>query len=273
MKLRDHRPAWKPEYKHRRYGCRTQTRQAGSPLRKAACLFFWLLVWELAARRIANTILLVSPLQTLTALWKLATEPSFWSSVLFSFVRITAGFLLALVTGILLAVLSWLCPLIEELISPVLRLIKAIPVASFIILALLWVSSRSLSVLISFLMVLPIVYTNLLAGIRETSQELLEMAQVFRISLARRLRYLYLPAVLPYLLSACSVGLGLCFKSGIAAEIIGLPSGSIGEKLYEAKLYLMTPELFAWTFVIVVISFLLEFLVIRIVRLLVKRFV
>ncbi len=239
---------------------------------RLVCLFFWLFIWEFAARRIDNAILLVSPLQTLATLGTLIRQTSFWESILFSFVRITAGFLLALFAGTLLAVLSWLSPLIEALLSPLLRLIKAIPVASFIILALLWVSSRNLSVLISFFMVLPIVYTNLLSGIRETSTELLEMAQVFQIPLLRRLRYLYLPAVLPYLLSACSVGLGLCFKSGIAAEIIGLPPGSIGERLYEAKLYLMTPDLFAWTFVIVGISFLLEFLVMRLLRILVNHF-
>lgn len=242
----------------------------GSPLTRAVVLLFWLLVWAIASKVLDNNILLASPLQTVQSLLTLAGQPAFWTSILYSFLRITSGFLLALAAGSLLAALAHLCPLIRALITPVLQLMKSIPVASFIILALLWVSSRNLSILIAFLMVLPMIYTNVLTGIQETDRDLLEMARVFRLSPLRKFRYIYLPAVLPYLLSACTVGLGFCFKSGIAAEVIGLPTGSIGEKLYEAKLYLMTPELFAWTFVIVLISFLLEYLIMRLLRLLVR---
>ena len=257
--------------KHNRRHILNQKQQFCSPLQRAAVLLFWFILWEVAARQIHNSILLASPLQTGQALITLAGQSTFWLSILRSFLRITGGFLLALIAGSLLAVFSWLCPLIRELISPVLRLMKSIPVASFIILALLWVSSRNLSILISFLMVLPIIYTNLLTGIAETDNKLLEMAQVYRLPALRRFRYIYIPSVLPYLQSACSVGLGLCFKSGIAAEVIGLPMGSIGERLYEAKLYLMTPELFAWTIVIVAISYVLELLVMSMIRLLVRK--
>lgn len=239
-----------------------------APARKVLILLFWLLVWEFAAVKLQNQILLASPVQTFQALFHLAGQGFFWQSVCFSFARISAGFLLALTVGGLLAVLASVSRLIRELITPILLLIKAIPVASFVILALLWVSSKNLSVLISFLMVLPVIYTNLLAGIRETDRQLLQMAEVFDIGIPQRIRYLYLPHVLPYFVSACSVGLGFCFKSGIAAEVIGLPTGSIGEQLYEAKLYLMTPELFAWTFVIIIISFLFEKLVMKLIRLL-----
>ena len=129
--------------------------------------------------------------------------------------------------------------------------IKTIPVASFIIFVLIWFSSQNLAVLISFLMVLPVIYTNVLDGIRATDPQLLEMAQVFQIPTARKIRYLYVPQVMPFFQSGCSVALGLCWKSGIAAEVIGMPQGSIGEKLQQAKVYLDTPDLFAWTLVII----------------------
>ena len=130
--------------------------------------------------------------------------------------------------------------------------------ASFIILVLIWVPSRNLSVVISFLMVFPVMYTNLLKGIESTDRNLLEMAQVFRISLPRRIRYIYVSQVLPFFRAGCSVALGLCWKAGIAAEVIGIPEQSIGEMLYNAKIYLNTPDLFAWTVVIVMISLLFE---------------
>ena len=71
---------------------------------------------------------------------------------------------------------------------------------------------------------------------------------------------------MPYLLTGCRLGLGLCWKAGVAAEVIGVPTGSIGEKLYHAKIYLNTPDLFAWTIVIILISFLFEKLFLGLVR-------
>ena len=132
------------------------------------------------------------------------------------------------------------------------QLVKATPVASFIILALVWVNGSSLSVLISFLMVLPVLYSAVRTGIGSADRQLLEMAQVFRLPLGRRLRAVWLPAVLPAFRQGCSVALGICWKSGVAAEVIGLPDGSIGDALYRAKIKitLSTGELFAWTFVL-----------------------
>ena len=138
------------------------------------------------------------------------------------------------------------------------QLVKATPVASFIILALLWVRSKNLSILISFLMVLPVVYSSILEGLSNLDWQLGEMARVFRIPWGRRVRCIWLPQIWPYLIQSCRVGLGICWKSGVAAEVIGLPSGSLGDALYQAKIYLQTDDLFAWTFVIVCASALFE---------------
>ena len=146
----------------------------------------------------------------------------------------------------------------RELMAPLVAGIKAVPVASFIILALVWLNSQSLSLFISALMVFPPVYLNVLEGIGHTDRQLLEMARVFRVPVSRQLRGIYLPAVLPYFRSAVSLGLGLCWKSGAAAEVIGLPDGSIGDALYRAKITLSTGELFAWTFVIILLSAVFE---------------
>ena len=109
---------------------------------------------------------------------------------------------------------------------------KSTPVASFTILCLIWIPSRNLSVFISFVMVFPVIYTNVLEGILSTDPQLLEMAEIFRLPLSRRIRYIYLSQVMPYFRSACTISIGMCWKSGIAAEVIGMPKGSIGEKLY-----------------------------------------
>lgn len=225
---------------------------------RAAAVIFWLIVWQAAAIIIRQEVFLCSPIQALGALLRLLPTAAFWQRVAFSSLRILLGFLLGAAVSVVLGVAAEKWRLADELLSPVMQLVKATPVASFIILALVWVSGRQLSVLISFLMVLPVLYGAVRAGIQSADAQLLEMARVFRLPLWRRVRAVWLPAVLPAVRQGCSTALGICWKSGVAAEVIGLPDGSIGDALYRAKLALDTRELFAWTFVIIVLSAVFE---------------
>ena len=221
---------------------------------RLAAAAFWLAVWQCAAMAVGQEVFLVSPVQALRTLLQLLPQAEFWQRVGFSSGRILLGFGLGAAAGTLLAAAAELSPLADTLLAPVMQLVKATPVASFIILALVWVRGSSLSVLISFLMVLPVLCGAVRTGIRGADVQLREMARVFRLPLGRRLRAIWLPAVLPAFRQGCSVALGICWKSGIAAEVIGLPNGSIGDALYRAKITLSTGELFAWTFVIILLS-------------------
>lgn len=225
---------------------------------KVFVIGFWLIVWELASLFIGQEILLASPVAVIKTLFVLVQSLDFWKTILYSSLRIITGFVLALIAGTLLAVLSYRFCLIEELFSPVMKITKATPVASFIILALVWIKSRNLSVLISFLMVLPMIYSNVIQGLAVADEKLLQMANIFHVGWFKRVTAIYIPSVKPFFLTAVTVGLGFCFKAGIAAEVIGIPTGSIGARLYEAKLYLMTKELLAWTIVIILISLFFE---------------
>lgn len=227
-------------------------------LKKLTGVFFWLAVWQFAAMKIGKEVLLASPVSTIKALISLCGQSAFWSAIIFSLSRIMLGFTLALLMGVLLAGLSAAYDTVRYIFAPLFNVIKAVPVASFIILALLWVRGGNLSICISFLMVLPIIYNNMLAGFTRVDKSLLEMAAVFRLSNLKKIKYIYIPQVLPYFTAACTTSLGLCWKSGIAAEVIGMPRGSMGNRLYETKLYMDTPEMFAWTVVIVIISFVVE---------------
>ena len=183
---------------------------------------------------------------------------AFTAKKVLQYAVILLGFGLGVLSSAVLAVAAEKWEWVDALLAPVMQLVKATPVASFIILALVWVSGSSLSVLISFLMVLPVLYSAVRTGIGSADRQLLEMAQVFRLPLGRRLRAVWLPAVLPAFRQGCSVALGICWKSGVAAEVIGLPDGSIGDALYRAKITLSTGELFAWTFVIILLLSLIH---------------
>ncbi|TAH69589.1 MAG: ABC transporter permease subunit [Anaerolineaceae bacterium] len=233
---------------------------------KLLVLCFWIFVWSLLSRIINQELFLPSPKSVLLAVLTLSKVAGFWISIANSFIRIISGFVLGLIIGAMIATLSYKSKIIYELISPLMKVIKATPVASFIILALVWISSVNLSVLVAFLMVLPISFSNILHGLKSTDEKLLEMAKVFHIGRLKRIKAIYYPAVTPFIISAISIGLGFSFKSGIAAEVIGRPANSIGLNLYEAKLYFMIKELFAWTVVVILLSVLFERLVMRILR-------
>lgn len=223
-----------------------------------AAVIFALMIWQIAAVLVDRSILLVTPFTVAKRLAVLMSEQDFLSVVSFSLLRIFGGCFLAMTAGSILAVIADRFYTLEVIFWPFIQAIKSVPVASFIILCLIWLTSSSLSVFISFLMVLPIIYTNMLQGIKETDSKLLEMALIFRAGWWKKLKYIYLPHIKPYLMAAASVSIGLSWKAGIAAEVIGIPDGSIGEKLYEAKVYLSSTDLLAWTVVIVVLSVIFE---------------
>ncbi len=218
----------------------------------------WLLIWQYASMALGEEILLVSPVRVLLRLKEMIVTADFWQAAGFSVSRIAGGFLLAVAAACLMAALSARYDWIRDLLAPAVLAVRSIPVASFIILALIWFSSENLSVLISFLMVFPVMYANVLDGIRSCDPRLLEVAAVFSMSPYRRIRYIYMPQVFPFFMAGAAVSSGLCWKAGVAAEVIGMPTGSIGEKLQQAKVYLDTPDLFAWTLVIVLISVAFE---------------
>ncbi len=231
----------------------------------------WLIVWQFASTSIGQEILLVSPVAVIERLFELVRTAGFWQSLGGSFLRILAGFLLGTAGGTVLAAGAAAVRRIDELLEPLVQTVKAVPVASFIILVLIWVSPENLSVIISFLMVFPVIYTNVRDGIRSMDPKLAEMAEVFEIPVLLRVRYIYASQVLPFFRAGCSLALGLCWKSGIAAEVIGLPENTIGENLYNAKIYLNTPDLFAWTLVIVAVSVLFEKVFLKLIDLAAKR--
>lgn len=234
-------------------------------------MVIWLFIWHFAAIAINMEIFLPTPQRVFTVLVQdLIPSNDFWLSLWSSITNICFGFTLGCVLGILLAVIASLSQYIEIFLLIPIKVLKSIPVASFVILVLLWLDAKDLAIFVPAIVVLPMLYINTLTGIKETSGKLMEMATIFRISFIKRITHIYMPSVIPYILSACSVATGMAWKSGIAAEIIGLAKNSIGNELYKTKIYLMIPELFAWTIVIVLLSVLFETVVKTLIKLISK---
>jgi len=213
-----------------------------------------LAVWQGVSMLVGMDMLLASPVKVMERLGTIWREKDFLSTVLFSMGRIFGGFLLAFVTGIGLALLAGRFRTVEILLWPYVVTIKSVPIASFIILCLIWFSYTQMTVFIAFLIAFPVIYTNVLHGIRSTDPQLLEMASLYRVRGIRKLFYVELPGIMPFLTSACSVAIGMAWKAGVAAEVIGVINGSIGQKLYDAKIYFQNADLLSWTLIIILLS-------------------
>ena len=219
---------------------------------------FWIAVWFLLSWSVNSRFLLPSPGDTLMALGSLMSNGEFFLIAAITLGRIVLGVLISFVIGVALAVLTENSKIAKALLSPALTVIKSTPVASFIILALLWLDRNTLPLFITALIVVPIVWSNVSEGIRSVDKGLMEMARVYRFSKLKKITALYVPSVAPYFLAACKSTLGLAWKAGISAEILCTPKRAIGTELYFSKTYLETPELFAWSFVIILLSIVIE---------------
>lgn len=222
--------------------------------KKTAAIGFWIILWQVAAWMMKESLVFVGPMDMIQSLAEQVREAEFWMSVGNSVLKIMGGFLIAFFSAVLMAGIAFRVSWVKILLEPLVQLAKSVPVASFVVLLLILMGAENLSLAIVFLMAFPIIYVNMLQGLGRVEQQMLEMADVFGMRPWKRFLYIYRPAFLPFLISGSRVALGMSWKSGVAAEIIGVPSHSIGERLYMAKIYLNTESVFAWTLVIILLS-------------------
>lgn len=246
-------------------------RQGGSPrapmpgapvsnsfLVKAGAVLLWLAIWQLASVLVGSNILLAGPIETIERLKQLVVEPRFLTTVCFSIVRIMGGFAVAYVAAVGLALAAHRWPLVGQLFAPAFSALKSVPIACVIVLLLIWVGSRRVSSVAVFLAVFPAVYFSCAEGLANVNPKVSEMLEVFRVRGVVRLLAHVWPSALPYLVGTSKNICGMAWKAGVAAELIGSPMGSIGERIYQSKILLETADLFSWTIVVVALSAIFE---------------
>ncbi len=220
--------------------------------------FFWIAVWHCVHLAVGENILVPSPLSVLKRLFELCGESTFWLSVLVSLSRVVSGLFIGTVLGIFLAVLTANFSVLKNLFSPLLHIIKATPVASFIILAILWLNVENVPVFTAVLIVLPTVWANTEKGILSVDEKLLEMGKAFGLSPFESFFRITVPSVKPFFNAALNSAVGMAWKAGIAAEVISPHGKSIGSALHDSKIYFETADTFAWTAAVILFSVLLE---------------
>lgn len=228
---------------------------------------FWIAVWQLLYLHVDNIYILPSPISVWEEVAELVVHSEFWLTIATSFINIFKGFLLAQAAGIILAVITAKSKIADAVFAPVMAIVKATPIASFIILLLVLLGKEAVPETAAFLIVLPTVWENISSGIKSFDKKLLEVTKIYNFTLRKKIKYFYLPSVMPFFVPAFKSTFGMAWKAGIAAEVICNIANTIGGKIYDTKVYLEIPELFAWTAVTVIVSIVLEKILLLFIKL------
>ena len=235
-------------------------------IRTSLIVLIWLVIWQVLSLVVNNSVLLSGPVDTVRALIELGSSTSFYISVGITVGKVLLGFLTGMILGSALSVLSYKVRIVREFLSPFVSVIKSIPIVSFIIIALIWAGSSNVTIIVSSVISFPIFYKNLLEGLQVIDPKMTEPAKVYQMKTCKKIRYIYLPSLSSQIKSAVSLAIGMAFRGGITAEVVGQPLRSIGNGLYRSKINLATSEMLAWTLVAVLSAFLIERLISFIVK-------
>ncbi len=238
----------------------TKQNRFGGKVKYLIVAVIWLTIWEVSAVLANDPILFVPPHRGFVTFFKLASTWEFWKTVLTSVLRVLSGFVLGYISTALLSFCAYRSSFIKAFITPIINIIKATPVASFIIVMLMWAGKNFVPIFICVLMVTPIVWSNVLEGLMSVDKNLLEMADVYKMTTSEKIKHIYIPSLIPYNAAAVDSGLGLCWKAGVSAEVICRTIPSIGNSIWETKFYVITDELFAWTTMVVLLSLIFDWI-------------
>ena len=209
------------------------------------CALF--LLWEWAARSAGSDLILPGPRRVLICFLELCRAEGFLPSLGGSFIRVTAGMVIAAPLGLVLGIVAGLDKRALAFLRPLFSVVAATPVMAVILIAFLWLGVERTPVFTAFLMVFPVVSANTIEGLRGVDPRFKELFSVFNIPGPGVLKYLYIPSITPFILAGLKSSLSLCWKVVVAAEVLVQPLRALGTGMQRAKAQLETPELFAWT--------------------------
>ncbi|MFO8063487.1 MAG: ABC transporter permease [Spirochaetota bacterium] len=224
----------------------------------AAAALVLVAVWKLVSVLVGLEMILPSPEATLGRFMEIAVTPSFGASVSATVARGLSGFGIAAGAGLLFGGAAGLRPTVQNVLQPAVTIIRSTPVVAFILIALIWFDTAFVPVFVTVLMTFPVIYENIVEGIRAVDRRLVELCRAYRVGNRRMWFRLYLPSLFPFLASAGRTALGLTWKVVVAAEVLSIPELGVGSELQEARVMLETPRVFAWTAVAILLSALTD---------------
>lgn len=227
-------------------------------LRLAASTLLLLLIWQGTSLLVGRPLLLPSPLQVFGVFGYIFLRADFWPSIGATLTRFALGFGIALLAALLLGGLAGKFPMMEDLLAPAIQLVRAVPTVAIVLLVLVWLKSERTPILVAVLMAFPVLYFNVIEGVRAVDGKLLDMVRLYRVPPLKVLTKLYLPSLAPYLSAGILSATGIALKMTIAAEVFSQPEVGIGVRFQMARMSLDVPALFGWALWVVVLSSLID---------------
>lgn len=223
-----------------------------------------LVFWQVLFMFINKDIYLPSPLNVIRSFVQITTDKDFFSILSTTTLRVLLSFAISTFIGVLTGLVCGLNKTIYEIFEPMIVLIRSTPVISIIIIALIWFRSDYAPIFTGFLMCFPVIWSNVVQGIKSTDQHLIEMSKIYKVMPVQIIRTIYIPSAKPFIAAGLTTSLGLAWKVIAAAEVLSLPKYGIGSKLHDSKIYLESDKLLAWTLLIIIISYLFELILMRV---------
>ena len=233
-------------------------------LKNIFAIFFWIGVWQIAFWLLKRPEIIPAPFSSFCKLLEIVLSMNFFAIICTSTLRVFTAFFMGMILGILFAIFDIKIKLFSLIFKPLFVVMKIVPVPAFILILTALVNSSLIPIVISFLMVFPLAFSNISEGIYNIDKKMLEVAYIFNFSKKDTLKYIYWPQIKPYFFTTCKTGIGYSFKATISAEIMAKVSLSIGNNVVLSKQSFDIEGLFAWVIIMVLIGFILEKVVIKI---------
>jgi NitT/TauT family transport system permease protein len=224
-------------------------------------VIFLILVWKAGSLIIDSELILPSPGDTLFAVVKLFGEQHFLMIIGYTILRGIAGFFISFILAILMGIWAGINDNFYAFLKPILVTIRSTPVISLILLALIWFDVNQVPVFIALLTMFPFICTNVIDGIRNVDENLIEMAQIYNVSQGRIIKDIYLPAISPFIFSGASSAMGFGWRAIIIGEVLSQPQYGIGTFMQNAQTYLLVDKVIAWTVIAIILSYIFENLI------------
>ncbi len=234
-------------------------------LKKLFSVIILIGVWYILSLTL-NDVIIPTPLDVFKTLLKLLAEKSTYIIIMKSLGYVIMSIMISSIIGVILGLLGSISKNINYLLSPVITIIKSLPIVSFIIILLVYIKSLYIPVICGVLLSFPIIYSNVFEGYSNINKKLISMAKFYNVDKKNMIKTLYIPAIYPYFLAGFNSVIGFSFKAVIAAEVISILDNTIGNSIYEAKVYLEYENLFAWSVIIIILALVIEFITNKIAK-------
>jgi NitT/TauT family transport system permease protein len=210
-----------------------------------------LAIWEIFSRFIvANSLFLAAPTQIFMAIYSLAVTGVLWGHIWISGLEFAIGYVVASIIGIVLGLGMASSVRFKQIMQPWVSGLYATPTIALAPLFILWcgIGIWSKVLVVIFLVLFPVTI-NTEAGLRTTSERLIEMLRSFGATRQQIFFKVSLPSAMPFILAGLKLGIGRGLIAVVVAELFGSRAG-LGRLISDSADSFNMPALFAGVLVL-----------------------